>query len=597
MRELLKLFGCLPASKKLTAIAAIFSIFIGAVLEIGGVISIMPFLALLGSPDLATQYPTVRWLHERLGRPTQVPFTIYLAVLCFAMIAIGAIVKIFVYSFVQSCSQDVNNWIKTTLFDAYLHQPYPFFLLRHTADMSRNILSESGNAVAHVVLPAYMICSYVLVIMLLVSVLMIVHPLVSGTVLLFLSGLYGLLSLMVNPWVRRLGAKVIESNERLYRVCWEALSGIKSVKSRGLELTYSARFRAPSLDHARAQAWLNILAYAPRHLVETLGIGAIIVVAVYFLSAGEPLGNMLSLLGLYVLAGNRLLPAAQQLYQSFAQIRYGMPSLRAVLEDLALVGTQESQGANSEKTRCLAPKKIELVEISYRYPDSDTDVLKQISVSIAANTTIGIMGTSGSGKTTLGDILLGLLRPTQGAILLDGIEHDLVSSLAWKRSIGYVAQDVFLVEGSFAENIAFGVPQDDIDMDAVIRAAKLANIFDFIMQNYLQGFATQIGEKGVRLSGGQRQRVAIARALYHDPPILIFDEATSALDSVTERTIIESIEALNHKKTIVMIAHRMQTIRHADQIVVLDRGRVVGVGTFDELLNNVAEFRAIAAMP
>lgn len=597
MKEILKLYGYLPTSKKLSAIGAVFLIFIGAILEIGGVISIMPFLVLLGSPDLATQYPVVNWLYERLGRPAQVTFTIYLAVLCFAMIAIGTIVKIFVHSFVQSCSQDVNHWIKTTLFDAYLHQPYPFFLLRHTADMSRNILSESGNAVAHVVLPAYMICSYVLVIMLLVSVLMIVHPLVSGTVLLFLSGLYGLLSLMVNPWIRRLGSKVIESNERLYRICWEAISGIKSVKSRGLELTYGDRFRAPSLDHARAQAWLNILAYVPRHLVETLGIGAIIVIAVHFLLAGEPLGNMLSLLGLYVLAGNRLLPAAQQLYQSFAQIRYGMPSLRAVLEDLALVATKESQKSNGEKAYCLAPKKIELVEVSYRYPDSDADVLKRISVSIAANTTIGIMGTSGSGKTTLGDILLGLLRPSEGAILLDGIEQDLVSSLAWKQSVGYVAQDVFLVDGSFAENIAFGVPRDDIDMDAVIHAAKLANIFDFITQNCLQGFATQIGEKGVRLSGGQRQRVAIARALYHDPPILIFDEATSALDSATERTIIESIEALNHKKTIVMIAHRLQTICHADQIVVLDHGRVVGVGTFDELLNNVAEFRAIAAMP
>ncbi|MCP9447193.1 MAG: ABC transporter ATP-binding protein/permease [Nitrospira sp.] len=597
MKEILKLYGYLPASKKLEAIGAVFLIFIGAILEIGGVISIMPFLVLLGSPDLATQYPAVNWLYEHLGRPPQVTFAVYLGVLCFVMVAIGALVKICVHYFVQACSQDVSSWIKTTLFDAYLHQPYPFFLLRHTADMSRNILSESGNAVAHVVLPAYMICSYVLVIILLVLVLMIVHPWASGTVLLFLGGLYSLLSYAVNPMARSLGTKVLDSNRRCYSVCSEAFGGIKTVKSQGLEFAYNFRFRSPALDHTKAQAMLNILAYAPRHLVETLGIGAVIAIAMYLLLAGEPLGNMLSLLGLYVLAGNRLLPAAQQLYQSFAQIRFGMPSLRSVLGDLALVITKEHKRSEDSRVSRLEPKKIELVEVGYRYPNSNTDALRKVSFSIIANTTVGIVGTSGSGKTTLGDILLGLLRPSQGALLLDGVQHDLVSSLAWKRSVGYVSQDIFLVDGSFADNIAFGVPASDIDMEAVMRAATLADIYEFIMRNCPEGFATQIGEKGVRLSGGQRQRVAIARALYHDPPILIFDEATSALDSATERTIIESIEALSHKKTIIMIAHRMQTIRHADQIIVLSHGRVVGTGTFDELLTKVAEFRAIAAMP
>lgn len=597
MKEILKLYGYLPASKKLAAIIAVFLIFVGAVLEIGGVVSIMPFLVLLGSPDLATQYPAVNWLHERLGRPPQVTFAIYLGVLCFVMSAIGALVKVCVHYFVQACSQDVSNWIKTTLFDTYLHQPYPFFLLRHTADMSRNILSESENAVAHVILPAYMTCSYVLVIILLVSVLMIIQPWISGTVLLFLGGLYGFLSYAVNPVAHSLGAKVLDSNRRCYSVCSEAFGGIRTVKSRGLEFAYGSRFRSPSLDHAKAQAMSNTLAYAPRHLVETLGIGAIIAIAVYLLLAGEPLGNMLSLLGLYVLAGNRLLPAAQQLYQSFAQIRFGMPSLRSVLGDLALVVTREHGRSEDGRASRLEPKKIELVEVSYRYPGSDTDALRKVSFSIVANTTVGIVGTSGSGKTTLGDILLGLLRPTEGAILVDGVQQDLVSSLSWKQSVGYVSQDIYLVDGSFAENIAFGVPRSDIEMEAVIRAATLADIYKFIMRDCPEGFATQIGEKGVRLSGGQRQRVAIARALYHDPPILIFDEATSALDSATERTIIESIESLSHKKTIIMIAHRMQTIRHADQIIVLDHGRVVGAGTFDELLTKVAEFRAIAAMP
>jgi ATP-binding cassette, subfamily B, bacterial PglK len=595
MQEIIEIFHYLPRSMKLKAVMLLVLMLCAALLDIAGVVSIMPFLAILGSPDLITKYPALSSFYNYVGASSFQQFCFYLGVLSIAVIAISSVFKVFVQYRAQGFAQQVSGWVSTKLFDAYLYQPYSFFLVRNSSQMAQNILSETANAVAHVVHPASMICAYSTVLVLMLSALMLINPTVSIAVLVFFAGLYSLVTIIVTPMLRTFGSKSVYFNECRYKVCAEALGGIKSVKARGLERIYLERFSMPSALYTRFQAYSQVLAQAPRHLVEALGIAAVMLMALYLLRSKEGLGEILPLLGVYVLAGNRLLPAAQLIYQSFAQIRYGMPSLRSVLKDMALLKTKEPQESQLDGSSLLQPAIIELVDLSFRYPGAQSDTLKGVSFSIPANSTVGIVGSSGAGKTTLGDILLGLFRPTGGSIRLDGVAHDLVVSHAWKRAVSYVPQEVYMIDASIAENIAFGVPHQDIDQGALEKAAKMANIYDFIVNECPNGFNTQVGEKGARISGGQRQRLGIARALYSDPQIVIFDEATSALDSGTERVIVEAIDKLAHKKTIIMIAHRLQTIKQADRIVFLDKGVVAGVGTYDDLIEQLAEFRAIAA--
>ena len=595
MQEVIELFHYLPRSMKMKAVILLVLMLCAALFDIAGVMSIMPFLAILGSPDLITKYSTLSSFYNYVGASSFQRFCFYLAMISFAAITISAAFKVFVLYRAQGFAQQVSGWVSTTLLEAYLYQPYSFFLMRNSSEMAQNILSETANAVAHVVHPASMICAYSTVIAIMFGALLLIDPTVSLVVLVFFAGLYSLVTVMVTPMLRAFGSKSVYYNECRYKVSAEALGGIKSVKARGLEGLYLERFSMPSALYTKFKAYSQVLSQAPRQLVESVGIGAVMMMALYFLDTKEGLGEVLPLLGLYVLAGNRLLPAAQQIYQSLAQIRYGMPSLRSVLKDMALLSTKEQQESQRNICSPLQPAMIELVDVSFRYPGAQSDTLKGISFSIPANSTVGIVGSSGAGKTTLGDILLGLFRPTGGSILLDGVAQDLVVSRAWKRAVSYVPQEVYMIDASIAENIAFGVPYQDIDQGALEMAAKMANIYDFIVNECPNGFSTQVGEKGARISGGQRQRLGIARALYSDPQILIFDEATSALDSGTERAIVEAIDKLAHKKTIIMIAHRMEMIKQADRIVFLDKGVVAGMGTYDDLLKQVVEFRAIAA--
>jgi ABC-type multidrug transport system fused ATPase/permease subunit len=236
-----------------------------------------------------------------------------------------------------------------------------------------------------------------------------------------------------------------------------------------------------------------------------------------------------------------------------------------------------------------------LVDIKYSYPSANELALKGVSVSIGAKERIGLVGSSGSGKTTTVDVILGLLSASAGRMLVDGVEITADNVRQWQRSIGYVPQHIFLADETIAANIAFGIKPKEIDREAVIRAAKMANLHEFITTRLPEGYDTEVGERGVRLSGGQRQRIGIARALYHDPEVLILDEATSALDNQTEKAVMQAVDTLANQKTIVLIAHRLSTVRECDRIYLLSNGQVVGEGRFDELVRDNAEFSAMAA--
>jgi len=335
----------------------------------------------------------------------------------------------------------------------------------------------------------------------------------------------------------------------------------------------------------------------PYYLIEAIAFGGIILISIFMLTGNGDdnvaLGGILPILGLYAFAAYRIKPAVQNIFQGFTGLRFGRATVDNLYADIY-------QGNSTEQLPVQKPLKlrvkhsIALDNLTYTYPNAIKPALNDLNIVIPVGSSLGIVGSTGAGKTTFVDVILGLLRPELGAITIDGKPVGENILRAWQQSLGYVPQDIFLTDATVAENIALGVPMHKIDIDQVEHCASLAQVSEFILNELPYQYETLVGERGVRLSGGQRQRIGIARALYHNPEVLVFDEATSALDSITEKAVMEAIDALTQQKTIILIAHRLSTVRNCNQIVLLDQGVIKAKGTFEELSNGSDEFRAMA---
>jgi ABC-type multidrug transport system fused ATPase/permease subunit len=291
------------------------------------------------------------------------------------------------------------------------------------------------------------------------------------------------------------------------------------------------------------------------------------------------------------------MPAVQAVYQNVSQLRFSEAALEALCSDFASLQIEAPADLENERARTHRlplERALELRDVSYHYPKATRPALHHVSLTIPVFSTVAIVGSTGSGKTTLVDLVLGLLRPSEGLILADGVEITDQRVRLWQRSVGYVPQHIFLADETIAGNIAFGLAPRHIDLAAVERAATIANLHEFVVSELPDGYQTKVGERGVRLSGGQRQRIGIARALYHDPDVLVLDEATSALDNLTEQAVMEAVHRLSNRKTIIIIAHRLTTVRRCDCIHLLEQGQLVASGTFQDLMARSDRFRAMA---
>jgi ABC-type bacteriocin/lantibiotic exporter with double-glycine peptidase domain len=513
-----------------------------------------------------------------------------------------AFFSIFIFSTVVRASTDYfmlrfqsgrNYSISRGLLHGYLCQPYEFFLDRNTSDLGKNILAEVDQVISRVMKPLMNLVAYGLLAIILLGLIFAVDPKPAFIVGALLGGSYGLIYLLVRNRTARLGRERWIANQLRFACASEALGGIKDVKILGRENEYLSRFKVPSLDYARIYASVEITSMMPRFFMQLLSFGGIMAVALYFLAVKNTLAGALPVLGMYAFAGYRLMPALQNVFQSFVSIRFGAPALNALHKEYM----QRSAVAGSiprEEKRMIPKKKIALHQLTYRYPNAAKTALSGLDLEIPAGTTLGIVGLTGAGKTTLVDVILGLLRPQQGRIMVDDTEITIENLRLWQNTLGYVPQQVFLSDDTVAANIAFGLPGNKVDMARVVESAKAAKLDDFIENELPKGYNTIVGERGVRLSGGQRQRLSIARALYQRPEVLILDEATSALDNLTEREVMEAVHDLKGEMTIIMIAHRLSTVRVCDRIVLLENGQVASMGTYQELFVSNDHFRAMA---
>jgi ABC-type multidrug transport system fused ATPase/permease subunit len=559
-----------------------------------GVAAIIPLLAVLGDPEKIRTNPWLSHAYDMFGFTSDHSFMVALGFGAFAIFMVTIAIRVVTTYALFRFGAMRNYSIAAKLLHSYLRQPYSWFLHRHSADLGKTVLTEVGQMTAGVVMPLLSMFSNAVVVLFMIALLVLVNPLASLLMATVMGGGYAIVFAFVRRRLQRVGKQRYAANQARFRISQEALSGIKEIKVLGLESSVMRRFHGPGLQFAEAMTTDNVLGEVPRHILEGIAFGGMMMVLLLLLMTNN--GNLSAVLpaaGVYALAGARLTPAMQAVYRGFGRIKFSKAALDAVHADY--MEARDIPAPSPLGTPLRLKKHLELRDVSYSYPKAENSALRGLTLGIRANTTIGIVGGTGAGKTTAMDIILGLLTPGDGALVIDGrVVVDDDARRNWRRSLGYVPQQIFLADDSVAANIAFGQTLDNIDLAAVERAARMAQLHDFVMKEMPEGYASKVGDRGIRLSGGQRQRIGIARALYHDPDVLILDEATSALDNVTERAVMESVAALGGAKTIIMVAHRLSTVRHCDEIFLLEGGALAARGTYEELIESNAAFRNMA---
>ena len=531
-----------------------------AFLETLGVISIMPFLAVLSSPNIIQNDQKFHYFYVLLNATSYTNFIIKLGLISMVLIIFSAVFKI-IHSYGTSRFVSLQrHYLSTRLLSIYLKQDYEFFIQKNSSELTKNILSQIDQLIDNIIQPIMIIISYGLVIFTMIMLIFMHNPYMAITAFTLFLMVYVLIYLGVRKFLGRIGQEFHYANSERYKACNEVLGGIKDVKINHADQGYLKHFQEQSRIFARHLAANQTVGNVPLLLVEAMGYCAIIALAVGLVLNNQNISTILPSLGLFGFAAYRMLPAAQNIYRAISSMRFSLDSANKILDDLYLP-TQLDQ--KQHYPQLSFKDRIELRNVSYAYPsDPNKNILENFSLVIPCKSSIGIIGKSGSGKSTLMDILLGLLEPQQGELLVDGIVINKNNVHSWQNLVGYIPQFIYLADDTVAQNIAFGVPKDNIDMDAVMKAAKAAQIHEFIVNNLKDGYDTFVGERGVMLSGGQRQRIGIARALYKDPQVLFMDEATSALDTETEQAVNEAIQGLSGEKTMVIIAHRESAIQH-----------------------------------
>jgi ATP-binding cassette subfamily C protein len=460
-------------------------------------------------------------------------------------------------------------------------QPYTYFLQRNSGDLLKKILGDVVNYTTGVLLPLLDTVTRAVIAVLLLVTLFLVQPVIALSAAIGLGGFYVITFRLLARKRREVDENLRTHATGFYREAHQMLGGIKPVKVHHAEEHFLARFAGHSAIIAKTNARVSMFINSARYLVEPLAFGGLVVAVLLLAARGRDFSDILPNLGVMALAGYRLLPALQLLYSQLTQVSSMRHAMDEVYDEFVAAETDGSvsPAISSDALARATPFRwndsITLREISFGYPGASRPVLDEFSLSIAKNTSLGVIGPTGSGKSTFVDLLLGLYQPTAGEILID--DEPLTPALvpAWQASIGYVPQDIFLIDDTIARNIAFGLPDTEIDPARLREACVMAQLLEFIEIELPAGFDTIVGERGVRLSGGQRQRIGLARALYHRPSLLILDEATSALDMATEAKLLDALGGLAGKLTMVVAAHRLSTIAGCDKVVDLSNKSAV----------------------
>ena len=583
MQTLKKLLFLLTPYERKRAGLLLVMILIMAILDTIGVASILPFIAVLTNPELVETNLILNSAYQflnKFGVENNQQFLFALGVIVFITLIVSLTFKaLTTYAQVRFVLMREYS-IGKRLVEGYLHQPYSWFLNQNSAEIGKTILSEVSIVIGGGIKPLLEVIAQSMVVIALITLVILSDLKLALIIGFFLGGAYGSIYYFIHRYLNRIGKERLNHNELRFNAVSEAFGASKEVKVGGLEQIYVQKFSESAYATAQTAASSQVINVMPRFFLEAIAFGGILLIILYKMIHSGSFINSLPIVSLYVFAGYRLMPAVQQIYVSFAKLAFIGPSLDKLYNDIKNLKPYE---INHDKGILSVNKSITLKNIHYSYPNTSRVALKDININIPAKTTVGLVGATGCGKTTTVDIILGLLEAQKGSLEVDEKIITKQNSRSWQRSIGYVPQHIYLSDDSIISNIAFGLDPKNVNQAAVEKASKIANLHEFVINELPKKYQTIIGERGIRLSGGQRQRIGIARALYHNPQILILDEATSALDNQTEKAVMEAVNNLSKDITIILIAHRVNTVKNCDIIFKLDKGHLIGQGKFDEL--------------
>lgn len=565
-------------------------------IEVAGIASIMPFIAVVSNPEVIHTNNILSKLYQYLGLESSTTFIVIFGVIVLGVIilnnSIAALTDWYLFRFTWLRGHSLSS----RLFGKYLSEPYLFFLNKNTAELGANILNEINYYMKGVLRPFMEMTARLIVTLFIFVLLLMVDPVLAVTIGLVLGGVYAVIFLSVQKRLAKIGKDRVTHTRQQYKYINEAFGGIKDIKVKGCEAFFLNSFYKHSYNANMAQVTHQIVSQVPRYALDVVAFGGILLIMLYFVVANKNTNEMIPLMALYAFAGYRLMPALQNVFSGITTVRFNLSLLDKLYKDLVSEGKPEKSIKREQKKRVPLEvhHTIEVKDLHFRYGADEQYVINGLNLKIRAKTIVGLVGTTGAGKTTFVDILLGLLLPTKGNVLADDVKIEEEKRERLLANIGYVPQFIFLSDQSVRENIALGIPEDEISDERVMEAAKMADLHHFIVNDLPHGYDSVVGERGVRLSGGQRQRIGIARALYNDPAILILDEATSSLDNITEKNVISAIKNLGKRKTIIMIAHRLTTLEDCDVIHFLADGNVLDSGSYVELETRCPEFKRLA---
>jgi len=589
VRQYLELVVRVPGDRRRLAVLIALMTF-GAAMEVVGVGLILPFIALLQRPAMLHESPALETFTGIFGATTPTGATIVVGVSLMAVFVVKNLYLAGTTYLQMRFLYDRMTMLSRDLLAAYLSRSYTFFLSRNSAELVKKTVTDASFIFYSAMPSALLFAIEGLTCVLLGLMLVALEPIAVPVVAIFIGGGGYVFQRFFRRRATTLGEVVNEREEELVKRASQAFGGIKEVRIRGCEPFIVETFAETGREHAKAARIARVIAQMPRFTFETLAVAGMLLVAIIVLARGGGTERLVPLLGVMALAVVRMMPSAVRMLGAINDMRYFAPSVAALAKDLS-----EREPAEPAKKALAFDTDIRFDSVDYTYPEAPKPSLENVSLTITKGEAIALVGGSGAGKTTLADILIGLLHPTKGKLLVDGTPIAAENVRAWQRNIGYVPQHVYLGDETLRRNIAFGVPDAEIDDARIEKALAAARLTDFV-KSLPKGLGTTVGERGARLSGGQRQRIGIARALYFDPKVLVLDEATSALDGLTEAEVVEAIEAARADRTTIVIAHRLSTVRGCDRLVYMAGGAITNIGTWDVLLRENADFKKLVEL-
>ncbi len=549
------------------------------VLSLGAVV---PFLSVLTNPKLIFEYKPIHYLINlfNIHKPEELllPLT-----LLFCVAVITAAIMRFILLWAQTrLSFAIGSDFSYSIYKKTLYQPYSVHISRNSSEVITGVSTKVDSLINNALLPSLIIISSTLMLIMVISALFFLNPLIAFFTFFGFGMIYVIIIQIVKNKLHTDSININRELTKVVKALQEGLGGIRDVLIDGTQQVYCDIYKNADQPLKKSQASMTIISNSPRFGIEALGMILIALVAYFVTLNSNGLITAIPLLGIITISAQRMLPVLQQLYASWVAIKGGELSLQDALKLINQPMVDENKISNYEPISFA--KGIELKEVSFKYYLNENFVLNNINISIQKGSIIGIIGETGSGKSTLLDILLGLLEPTSGTMKVDGLIISEINRQSWQKHIAHVPQNIFLSDATIIENIAFGIPLNKIDFSKAYEAAKKAQIFTSI-EMMPEKFNTIVGERGIRLSGGQKQRIGIARAFYKNAKVIIFDEATSALDNNTENIIMDSIEKLSKELTIIIVAHRVSTLKNCQKIIEISNGNIKKIGNYSDFFS------------